>query len=48
MASQVGDSVTVRYDIEHPEKLYSFSASRIIASLLVAAICVLAAFFKLV
>ena len=48
MTSQVGDSVTVRYDIEQPEKLYSFSASRIIASLLVAAICVLAAFFKLV
>ena len=48
MASQVGDSVTVRYDIEHPKKLYSFSASRIITSLLVAAICVLAAFFKLV
>ena len=48
MASRVGDSVTVRYDMEHPEKLYSFSASRIIASLLVAAICVLAAFFKLV
>ncbi len=48
MTSQVGDSVTVRYDMEHPEKLYSFSASRIIASLLVAAVCVLAAFFKLV
>ena len=48
MESQIGDSVTVRYDMEHPEKLYSFSASRIIASLLVAAICVLAAFFKLV
>lgn len=48
MASQVGDSVTVRYDVEHPEKLYSFSVSRIIISLLVAVICVLAAFFKLV
>lgn len=48
MASQVGDSITVRYDMEHPEKLYSFSVSRIIISLLVAAICVLAAFFKLV
>ena len=29
MASQIGDSVTVRYDMEHPEKLYSFSDSRI-------------------
>lgn len=48
MASQIGDSVTVRYDMDHPEKLYSFSVSRIIISLLVAAICVLAAFFKLV
>lgn len=47
MASQVGDSITVRYDMEHPEKLYSFSVSRIIISLLVAAICGLAAFFKL-
>lgn len=48
MTSQIGDSVTVRYDVEYPEKLYSFSASRIIASLLVAGICSLAAFFKLV
>lgn len=48
MTSQIGDLVTVRYDVEYPEKLYSFSASRIIASLLVAGICVLAAFFKLV
>ena len=47
MTSQVGDSVTVRYDMEHPEKLYSFSVSRIIISLLIAVICVLAAFFKL-
>ena len=48
MTSQIGDLVTVRYDVEYPEKVYSFSASRIIASLLVAGICVLAAFFKLV
>ena len=48
IASQIGDSVTVRYDMDHPEKLYSFSVSRIIISLLVAIICVLAAFFKLV
>lgn len=48
MASQVGDSVTVRYDMRHPEKLYSFSVSRITISLLVAVICVLAALFKLV
>lgn len=48
MASQVGDSVTVRYDIEYPEKLYIFSVPRIAISLLVAAICVLVAIFKLV
>lgn len=48
MASQIGDSVTVRYDVAHPEKLYSFSVSRIFISLLVAVICVLAIFFKLV
>lgn len=48
MASQVGDSVTVCYDMEHPEKIYSFSASRTVISLLVAAICILTAYFKLV
>ena len=48
MASQIGDSITIRYDVAHPEKLYSFSVSRIAVSLLVAVICVLAAIFKFV
>lgn len=48
MTSQVGNSVTVRYDTRRPEKLYSFSVSRIIVSLLIAAVCVAAAFFKFV
>lgn len=48
MTSQIGDSVTVRYDIEDPEKLYRFSGSRIVISLLIAVLCVFAAIFKLV
>lgn len=48
MTSQIGDSITICYDVEHPEKLYSFSVSRIVISLLVTVICVLAAIFKLV
>ena len=30
MASQIGTTVTVRYDTQNPEKLYSFSILRII------------------
>lgn len=48
MASQIGTTVTVRYDIANPEKLYSFSVLRIVVSLLVAAICIVAAVFNLV
>lgn len=48
MASQIGTTVTVRYDTQKPEKLYSFSALRIVVSLLVAAICIVAAVFNLV
>ena len=36
MASQIGTTVTVRYDTQNPEKLYSFSILRIIVSLIVA------------
>ena len=43
MASQIGTTVTVRYDTQNPEKLYSFSVLRIVVSLAVAAICVAAA-----
>lgn len=45
MTSQIGTPVTVRYDIFNPEKLYSFSVSRIIVSLIIAAICIIAAVF---
>ena len=48
MASQIGTAVTVRYDTQNPEKLYSFSILRIIVSLIVAAICIAAAIFNLV
>ena len=48
MASQVGSTVKVRYDKSSPEKLYSFSMLRIAVSVLIAAICILAAVFKLI
>lgn len=48
MASQIGTTITVRYDTQNPEKLYSFSILRIIVSLIVAAICIAAAIFNLV
>ena len=47
MAAQIGTTVTVRYDTQNPEKLYSFSALRIVVSLVVAAICIVAAVFNL-
>ena len=48
MASQVGSPVAVRYDTQRPEKLYCFSVSRIVISLLIAAICTAAAVFHLI
>lgn len=39
MTSQVGTTISVRYDINHPEKLYSFSVSRIVVSFLIAVVC---------
>lgn len=48
MALQVGSTVKVRYDKFNPEKLYSFSISRIAISILIAAVCILAAVFKLI
>ncbi|MCH5344420.1 MAG: DUF3592 domain-containing protein [Acetatifactor sp.] len=48
MASQIGTPVPVRYDTNNPEKLYSFSVSRIVVSLLVAVICIVAAIFNFV
>ncbi len=43
MALQVGSTVKVRYDRLSPEKLYSFSMLRIAVSILIAAVCILAA-----
>lgn len=43
MTAQIGSPVTVRYDMEHPETLYSFSAVRIIASLCICVICTIIA-----
>ena len=48
MALQIGSTVKVRYDRFAPEKLYSFSLLRIVVSFLIAAICFLAAIFKLI
>jgi len=45
MAAQIGSPVTVRYDIERPKKLYSFSLIKIFTALLVAAVSVIAAAF---
>lgn len=45
MALQVGSTVKVRYDRLSPEKLYSFSMLRIGVSILIAAVCILAAVF---
>jgi hypothetical protein len=47
MSSQIGTPVTVRYDTQTPEKLYSFSFLRVVVSFLVAAICIVAAIFHL-
>lgn len=48
MTSQIGSTVKIRYDKLNPKKLYSFSLQRIAISLLIAAICILAAIFKLI
>lgn len=48
MALQVGSTVKIRYDKFNPERLYSFSLLRIAASILITAICILAAVFKLI
>ena len=48
MALQVGSTVKVRYDKFHPEKLYRFSLLRIAISILIAAVCIYVAVFKLI
>lgn len=48
MTLQIGSTVKIRYDKFNPEKLYSFSLLRIVISILIAAVCILAAVFKLI
>lgn len=47
MTSQIGDSVTVRFDLKQPEKIYSYSLTRVLVSLLIAVICIVVAVFHL-
>ena len=46
MTSQIGSTVTVRYDRQNPRQLYSFSVSRIVVSVLIAAVCIGLAVFS--
>lgn len=48
MSAQVGASIAVRYDIDQPERIYSFSIQRIVVSILIAVICIIAAVLHLV
>ena len=48
IALQTGSTVQIRYDKFNPEKLYSFSLLRITVSILIAAICILAAVYNLI
>lgn len=48
IAAQVGTTTPVRYDINHPEKLYRFSVTRIVVSFLIAAVCAALAMFNFI
>ena len=41
MTSQIGSSLSVRYDIKQPDMLCSFSVLRIAAALVIAGICII-------
>ena len=47
LTAQVGNSVTVRYDLQHPERLYSYSLARILVSLFVTVVCIVIGVFHL-
>ena len=47
LTAQVGNSVTVRYDLQHPERLYSYSLARIVVSLFVTVVCIVVGVFHL-
>lgn len=46
MTAQIGSPVTVRYDVESPEKLYSFSVIKIFVAFLVTVLCILVIVFR--
>ena len=48
MSSEVGGSISIRYDLDIPTKLYSFSLSRILIAVFIAGICIIAAIFNLI
>ena len=43
LSARVGDAVRVRYDTRKPEKIYPFSAKRVLIFTAIAAVCLLAA-----
>lgn len=48
MTAEIGSPVTIRYDVEQPDKLYSFSLLRILTALCITVICIIAAVFNLI
>ena len=48
ITAHVGTTTPVRYDINHPEKLYRFSVTRIVVSFLIAAVCAALAMFNFI
>lgn len=47
MTAQVGSLVKIRYDMQHPEKLYSYSMFKILMALFITAVCVTVAIFRM-
>lgn len=42
MASEIGSEVKIRYDVAQPDRLYSYSSSRIIISIGITVLCIIA------
>lgn len=47
MSSEIGSKIKIRYDITQPNKLYSYSLSRVFVALVIALVCMIAAIFHL-
>ena len=47
-SSEIGSTVQLRYDTQHPERLYSFTPARILISLGITAVCIIAIVFRLI